>query len=63
MNTIKKAAKDRVIKKEDDNTSSGKSPTIKLYTEFPQFEVSLDEFEEYALHRLKVRRMDGYYRE
>ena len=59
MNTIKKAAKDRVIKSKDENSSSSKkSPTIKLYTEFPQVEVSLDEFEEYALHRLKVRCKD-----
>lgn len=28
---------------------------VDMYTEIPSFELSLDEFEEYALARLKVR--------
>ena len=57
MNTIKKKSSVSIIKREGDGSSSSanKSTSIRLYTEFPQLEVSLDDFEEYGLHRLKVR--------
>jgi hypothetical protein len=54
MNSIKKKSV-----KDSDSASSGRitnAPTkINLYQNIPQVEVSLDEFEEYALARLKVR--------
>jgi len=34
--------------------SENKATTVNLYQEIPDFEVSLDDFEEYALDRLKV---------
>lgn len=33
------------------------APNINLYQEIPTVEVSLDDFEEFALDRLKVRKM------
>jgi hypothetical protein len=36
--------------------STAQPAKVNLYTEIPKIEVSLDDFEEYALDRLKVRR-------
>lgn len=35
--------------------SSKRSSVVSFYSEVPSFELSLDEFEEYALSRLKVK--------
>jgi hypothetical protein len=38
------------------SSSSSSSSGADMYLDVPSFELSLDEFEEYALARLKVRR-------
>lgn len=38
----------------ESSTSAGSSNDVNMYLDVPSFELSLDEFEEYALARLKV---------
>ena len=37
------------------NAAGGAASDVDMYSDVPSFELSLDEFEEYALARLKVR--------
>lgn len=41
-------------------SSASKKVTLNLYQDFPKMEVSLDDFEEFALDRLKVRTLAHY---
>ena len=53
MNIVKSRTSGNLPKKEG-AVSAGSQP-ISLYQEIPNMEVSLDDFEEFALDRLKVR--------
>lgn len=51
MNVVQtRPSRNRVVEEK----SSKKGQTVDFYQEIPQYELSLDEFEEYALARLKV---------
>jgi hypothetical protein len=52
MNIVKKERASHLPKKQTLNASSAQP--INLYQEIPNMEVSLDDFEEFALDRLKV---------
>lgn len=52
MNIVKKERASNLPKKQALN--SGSAQPINLYQEIPNMEVSLDDFEEFALDRLKV---------
>jgi hypothetical protein len=52
MNIVKKERASHLPKKQTLNSSSAQP--INLYQEIPNMEVSLDDFEEFALDRLKV---------
>jgi hypothetical protein len=56
MNVVKSSRKGGLPKSTAaDSKNIGNRDNINLYQEIPNIEVSLDDFEEYALDRLKVR--------
>ena len=54
MNVIQSAAN---ILNESKKDAKQKAPSVNFYRESPNFELTLDEFEVFALKRLKVRRI------
>lgn len=55
MNVIGNKSSSRLVRTSQlDGSSKTNTPSINFYHEIPNFELSLDEFEEFALARLKV---------
>lgn len=57
MNVVKSSrnSSSTLPKAEQQQEGTANNHTINLYQEIPNIEVSLDDFEEFALDRLKVR--------
>jgi hypothetical protein len=62
MNIAGKPRGTPTLKREVVGAASRQEVTLNFYAEPPHFELSLDEFEEFALARLKVSATRSFYR-